>query len=322
MDVIKDLQKRLDKIVLPRQWDTKKHHLYDPINYVLGIKGKRLRPVLCLLSHQFYSPLNKKALDAALAIEWFHNFTLMHDDIMDQATLRRGYPSVNVQYGTNQTLLSGDALLIECYQLLGQRAGEELPEILALFNKMALDVCIGQQLDMEFENKMLVSMPDYLEMIKLKTGVLIGASLQIGARLGGGNPIVAKKLYELGVDVGVAFQIEDDFLDCFGSAGVFGKKIGGDIQQNKKNFLWILALQIAPKDIKNELLSWYQKPSSAKKINKILAIYQHLNLPSLAEKQIHDYSQKALKKIMSLSLTQEQKIPLIHLVEQLIRRKK
>ena len=217
--------------------------LYDPCRYILQNGGKRIRPVLCLMASELFGEISEDAWHGAFGIELFHNFTLIHDDIMDKAPLRRGKPTVHEKYGESTALLSGDVMLVMAYDYLGRIDAAHLKPVLDLFNKTAREVCEGQQLDMDFEKEAMVGLDRYIQMIELKTSVLLAASLQMGAILGGASEGNQHKLYEFGRNLGIAFQVQDDYLDAFGDPAKFGKQVGGDILSDKKTFLMIKALE-------------------------------------------------------------------------------
>ena len=218
-------------------------NLYDPINYILQLGGKRLRPVLTLMATAIFESDYKKALDAALAVEVFHNFSLVHDDIMDDAPLRRGQDTVHEKWDVNTGILSGDAMLINAYQLFENYEGETFRELAKLFSKTAIEVCEGQQYDVDFETRDDVRLPEYLKMIEYKTAVLVGAALKMGAIVAETTKTNCDRIYEFGRDLGIAFQLQDDYLDAFGDPKTFGKQVGGDIIENKKTFLYLTALE-------------------------------------------------------------------------------
>lgn len=276
--------------------------LYEPLHYILSLGGKRLRPLLALLACSLYDEDYEKALKPALAIEVFHNFSLIHDDIMDQASLRRGQPTVHVRWDMPTAILSGDMALVEAYKLVMEVPDELKGKVFGLFSKMATEVCEGQQLDMLFEKRENVSLEEYLEMIRLKTSVLVGFSVQLGALIGGASDEEASRLRSFGEQIGLAFQIKDDYLDTFGVAATTGKQVGGDIIANKKTFLYIKALELADKKTANELSSLFKgNEPSATKVQKVIAIYNKLNIAPEAEAEINKLYQSALKQLVGLS---------------------
>lgn len=270
--------------------------LYTPITYSLTGGGKRLRPVLLLLTHGIYSDQIQQALPAAAAIEVFHNFTLLHDDIMDQSDMRRNRPTVHRKWDSNTAILSGDAMTILAYQLVARGPSESLRAVLELFSRTGLEVCEGQQYDMEFEQSSSVGVKDYLEMIRLKTAVLLGASLQTGALIGGAGEAQAQALYRFGIAAGIAFQLQDDWLDVYGDAATFGKNIGGDIINNKKTFLLLQALESLSPAGRAELQSWISRSDydREEKIAAVRNLYDRVNVSDTARKLMDSYHQEAL----------------------------
>lgn len=292
--------------------------LYEPGNYFLELGGKRIRPVMCLMGNELFGEINPDAFDVATAIELFHNFTLIHDDIMDKASLRRGLPTVHTKYGESTALLSGDVMLITAYEYLNKISTQYLHRILALFNRTAREVCEGQQWDMDFEQLETVSMPEYLHMIELKTSVLLAASLQMGSILGGASEGNCRYLYEFGRNLGIAFQIQDDYLDAFGDPEKFGKDVGGDIRQNKKTFLLVHALE-SGENCKKELLQ-LMKENPADKVARVLAIFRECRVDEWARSLQLQYLDKALENLESIAVVSGRKKPLVELAEFLIRR--
>jgi geranylgeranyl diphosphate synthase type II len=275
--------------------------LYEPNNYLLSIGGKRLRPIMVLLGCELFSNDAKKALPGALAVEYFHNFTLMHDDIMDAAALRRGQPTVHQKFGTNEAILSGDVLLIYAYHCLASYEAIMQKKLIALFNKTAIEVCEGQSMDTSFEKRLKVGEAEYIEMIRLKTAVLLAAALKMGALIGRASDEEASLLYEYGVNLGIGFQIQDDILDTFGNEAV-GKQIGGDIIQNKKTLLLIKALELSEANQDNRLavLLADQKLEANEKIKQVKAIYEHYNVLEYALQQKEYFVQKSKTALQSI----------------------
>jgi geranylgeranyl diphosphate synthase, type II len=309
---VAELQKIINTEIEKRSEDLKKlnpANLYSPVEYSLEMGGKRLRPVLLLLSYNMFSDSVQNAIPAALAIEIFHNFTLLHDDIMDKADVRRNRPTVHKKFSENSAILSGDVMAFLSYQYLLECKSDNLNEVLWLFTKTAIEVCEGQQLDMEFENRLNVEESEYLEMIRLKTAVLLACGLKAGALLANANIKIANQLYEYGINLGIAFQLQDDLLDSFGSQESFGKKIGGDILANKKTFLSIKALENATGEIKSELLSWLSKTgyNPSEKITAVLDMYNQLNIKELTEQKIESYFQKCTTVFQQISISEKQK---------------
>lgn len=298
--------------------------LYEPINYLLGLGGKRLRPVLAMLGYQQFADDVESALPAAMAVEMFHNFSLMHDDIMDQAPVRRGMPTVHTHYSLNTAILSGDAMLIQAYTFLMQtRRAEALPDMVRVFNQVAIDVCEGQQMDMDFETLAEVSIEDYLGMIERKTAVLLAASLRLGALAAGATPGDQALLAEYGRLNGIAFQLQDDYLDVFGHSGRVGKRPAGDIVQNKKTFLYLKALALADAPTRAELLRWYQETGDARadeKVAAVKAIMERLGVPAALEALRDDFHARAEASLDSLSVGEERKQGLRAFARQLLER--
>jgi geranylgeranyl diphosphate synthase, type II len=293
--------------------------LYEPSEYFLKIGGKRIRPVLCLLGNELFSDLHPDAFLAAKAVELFHNFSLVHDDMMDEANLRRGQPTVHTKYDANTALLVGDIMVIRAYEYLQPIQSNHLSKILGLFNQTAREVCEGQQLDMDYAKRSTVSLEEYIHMITLKTSVLLAASLQMGAIIGGAGEHNCSHLYEFGKKLGIAFQIQDDYLDAFGDAAVFGKDAGGDIKQNKKTFLLIRALETAnPEQLKalNILLT----SDPADKVEQVLAIFKACKVDAWAEALKQKYMQEALAHLEAIAVVEARKKPLIDLANYLMNR--
>jgi geranylgeranyl diphosphate synthase type II len=294
-------------------------NLYRPISYSLQAGGKRLRPMLVLAGYSLFGDNPEEAIPAALALEIFHNFTLLHDDIMDKAEVRRNRPSVHIRYSENSAILSGDAMAFLAYRYLLQCKSEQIDTILSLFTETAIGVCEGQQMDMDFENKLEVSPEDYLEMIRLKSAVLLACALKTGGLLGGCSVSQAEWLYDAGINLGLAFQLQDDLLDTFGAEEVFGKKTGGDIVSNKNTYLLVQALLLAGPGQRKELESWITRPVFAReeKINAVREIYNQLSMKEQTENKIQYYFKEAVKLIKNLGIAPERKDFLLHLVRAL-----
>jgi geranylgeranyl diphosphate synthase type II len=323
--MIKQLQQQVEKAIADINWVQEPTGLYQPIDYVLSLGGKRIRPVLTLLACKLFSDDEKQALSTALAVEVFHNFTLLHDDVMDRADTRRGKPTVHKKWNDNTAILSGDAMLIKAYQLLQQAPADKLPVLLDLFSKTAIEVCEGQQYDVDFENDLAVTLPQYIEMIRLKTAVLLAAALKMGAIIGGASLQDANALYDYGINLGLAFQLRDDYLDSFGDPAVFGKKIGGDICCNKKTFLMITALQTASEEQRKELLQWIGCTDATcheQKIKAVLNIYQNLQIDIRCEEAIRAYFEKSVGSLKDVQLSDNKKYILIKFTNDLMGRNK
>ena len=296
--------------------------LYEPIEYILSLGGKKIRPALALMSFNLFSDNFDEVIYQALAIEMYHNFTLMHDDLMDKALLRRGKAVVHEKWDANTAILSGDAMLVYAYQLIEKTPSCFLPDVLQLFSQTAMEVFKGQQYDMEFETRTDISNEDYLKMIRLKTAVLLACALKIGAVLGNANDENATWLYDFGINLGLAFQLKDDLLDVYGNSEKFGKNIGGDILCNKKTFLLISALENANEKQKEELLNWMQLTTFDKeeKINRFTSIYNETNARLLCEQEIDNYYIKAIEALKHVSVADDKKQPLLSLTELLMQR--
>jgi len=297
--------------------------LYAPVKYALGMGGKRLRPVLLLMTANMFQEEIDNGLTAAIAVEIFHNFTLLHDDIMDKAEMRRNNPTVHKKFSENKAILSGDAMAFLSYKLLLKCRCEKLFEITQLFTETALEVCEGQQYDMDFENRQNVTQAEYLEMIKLKTAVLIACSLKAGAQLSDADDETAKLIYDFGINLGMAFQLQDDLLDTFGNQQTFGKKIGGDIVANKKTFLLIEALEKANTEQKSQLKKWLAKTdfNPDEKIKAVSGIFNQINIKKRTEEKIDFYFFSASEILQKIQLEEKRKMPLKNLIQKMLGRK-
>ncbi len=297
-------------------------NLYEPMVYILGLGGKRLRPVLVLMAAEIFGANYKKALDAALAIEIFHNFSLVHDDIMDDAPLRRGRETVHEKWDVNTGILSGDAMLINAYQLFENYEGSLFKELAQLFTKTAMQVCEGQQYDIDFETREDVSIEDYLKMIEFKTAVLVGASLQMGAIVAKTSIDCKKAVYEYGRLLGIAFQLQDDYLDAFGNPETFGKQTGGDIIENKKTFLYLKAVEYAGQNEAGELEHLYSisPDDNSGKIEAVKTLFESSGAANLTRQEIEKYTQKAFKVLEKMNISEEKKEPLRLFGERLMNR--
>ena len=294
--------------------------LYDPIKYILDIGGKRIRPYLVLMSTSTFGKDPKLSLNAALSVECFHNFTLMHDDIMDSAALRRGNETVHLKWDTNQSILSGDALLIYSYKLLEDYSPNIFKKLNNVLNTTALQVCEGQQFDMDFEKNPNVTFDSYINMIKLKTAVLVGASLQMGAIIAEANPNDLIKIYDFGVNLGIAFQLQDDYLDTFGEQSLVGKSIGGDIIENKKTALYHLSLANANNEQSKTLKSLYNGNNSIEKVFKVTQIFKDTKADLDNLKLVKHFTNLALNSLNELSISSVKKEELIDFSHSLLNR--
>lgn len=310
----------INKEVQSLKFEGKPESLFAPIDYILELGGKRVRPVLAVMAYNLYKNDIEKSIPIALGIEIFHNFTLLHDDLMDRADKRRGKPTVHIKWDDNTAVLSGDAMLIESYKEIAKTDKLYLPEILSLFSTTATEICCGQQLDMEFEKRLDVSIAEYLEMIRLKTAVLLGCALKCGAIAAGAPKEDYEALYNFGINIGLAFQLMDDLLDVYGDPETFGKRIGGDILCNKKTFLQITALQ--SQESKEKLLHWINKTDfdENEKIKSVTAIYDDLNLKQTSTDIIHAYYEKGISFLDLVSVDYVKKKELRELAESLLSR--
>ncbi|MBL0152640.1 MAG: polyprenyl synthetase family protein [Chitinophagaceae bacterium] len=293
--------------------------LYDPNEYFLQLGGKRVRPVCCLMGNELFGDIHNDAWPVATAIELFHNFTLIHDDIMDKAPLRRGMETVHTKFGDNTALLAGDVMLVKAYEYLAGIDPAILPAILKLFNDTAREVCEGQQLDMDFEKAETVHLDEYLDMIRLKTSVLLAASLKMGAILGGSGERNQNLLYAFGQKLGMAFQVQDDYLDAFGDPQKFGKQVGGDILANKKTFLLIHALEMTTPAQKKELEAQLAG-NAPDKIAKVLSIYHACGVDAWALELKNKYLDEALNHLEDIAVLSKRKEPLQNLASFLVKR--
>jgi geranylgeranyl diphosphate synthase, type II len=325
LDTIRQYQERVAKELEKFTKQLESQHpreLYHPITYMLSLGGKRMRPALVLAGCEAFGGNIEKAIHAAFAIEVFHNFTLVHDDIMDKAPLRRNKPTVHKKWDEGIAILSGDAMLVQAYQLVCKTDPEALAPVLDVFSATAIQVCEGQQLDMNYEKAHKISIPQYLHMIHLKTAVLLGASLKIGALIGGARTEDAQRLCEFGNNIGLAFQLQDDILDVYGNEQQFGKQVGGDIISNKKTWLLIKALELTTGNryMAEELQQWIFAPNfdPAEKVKAVRSIYDFLNVRNLAEAEMQKYYKKSLDCLRDIPVSDEKKQPLISFAESLM----
>lgn len=318
----KHIEKRLLEIPFPQQ----PSELYEPIQYLLKIGGKRIRPILVLLAAELFDEEIEKAIPAALAVELFHNFTLMHDDIMDEAPLRRGNPTVHKKWNQNVAILAGDNMFVWAYQQLTKCETEKIPSLLQVFNQMAQEVCEGQQWDMHFEKARMVERRQYIEMIRQKTAVLLGAALKMGAIIAGASEEDAENLYQFGINIGIAFQLQDDILDTFGDSKSFGKQIGGDVLANKKTILLVEAFtsaSVEEKAIIEQLMAVNGQASeeiAQQKIKNVKALYERLNVQERASEIMQHYVDQANSYLKKLSVPAEKRYNLTILAKSLLTR--
>ena len=305
-------------------YDRQPQGLYAPIKYVLSLGGKRIRPVLMLMAYNMYREDVDRIMPVALGLEVYHNFTLLHDDLMDRADVRRGKPCVHKVWNDNTAILSGDNMLVMAYQMMSRCPSSALPSVISIFTETALQIDEGQQYDMEFEQRTDVTEREYLEMIRLKTSVLLACALQIGALLGGASKADAQALYAYGEKVGLAFQLQDDYLDVYGDFETFGKAIGGDILCNKKTFMLINALAHAPEHLRAELQGWLAATEydPAEKIEAVRHIYTQVGVDQMAKEQISFYIAQAEDALRALPIAEERKEILRQWTEQLLGRKR
>lgn len=313
----KAIEKRISELTLPAE----PKNLYEPIYYFLSLGGKRMRPVLVLMSHELFGGNYTKVISPALAMELFHNFSLVHDDIMDKAALRRGKATVHEKWNTNTAILSGDAILIEAYKLLAEVESKYLSVVLTLFNRTAIEVCEGQVMDMDFETRSDVTIDEYIKMIRLKTAVLLGGCLETGAILAGADKENAKHIYDFGINLGIAFQLHDDILDVYADPDKFGKAVGGDIAANKKTFLFLKTLELCSQKDKSEIKELL-KLKGKSKIERMITLYNKNNIKAETEKVMGEFFNNALVSLGKINADEEKKMPLRIMAEELMRREK
>ena len=310
MKSIKELSELVSDELMNIKYPKTPLSLYEPIEYILDLEGKRMRPILVLMAHQLFGKNIEKAIPPALAIEIFHNFTLLHDDIMDNAPLRRGQKTVHEKWNNNVAILSGDTMLVQAYHLMADVDNTIVKQVLAVFSKAAIEVCEGQQWDMDFETQSDVSITDYLKMIECKTAVLFGAALQIGGITAGASTQEQNYLYAFGRDLGIAFQLKDDLLDAFGNIETFGKQVGGDIMANKKTYLYLKALALSDKNQRANLKQYFStNDTSQLKVDSVKAIFSKLAIPELTTNLIKEYHSKAMDNLAAIN--SENKEPLL-----------
>ena len=321
---IAELTEKVTTALEQLPYDRQPQGLYAPIKYVLSLGGKRIRPVLMLMAYNMYREDVDRIMPVALGLEVYHNFTLLHDDLMDRADVRRGKPCVHKVWNDNTAILSGDNMLVMAYQMMSRCPSSALPSVISIFTETALQIDEGQQYDMEFEQRTDVTEREHLEMIRLKTSVLLACALQIGALLGGASEADAQALYAYGEKVGLAFQLQDDYLDVYGDFETFGKAIGGDILCNKKTFMLINALAHAPEHLRSELQGWLAATEydPAEKIEAVRHIYTQVGVDQMAKEQISFYIAQAEDALHALPIAEERKEILRQWTEQLLGRKR
>lgn len=320
MDAIKTLTEEISGEIQNLEVPTFPSNLYDPIKYFLSLGGKRIRPVLCLIGCKLFDDNYKNAIPQAIAIELFHNFSLIHDDIMDQAPLRRGKETVHQKWNQNIGILSGDSIMIKSYDYLIQAPAQYLPELLCVFNTTAKEICEGQQMDLDFETQEDITVEDYIEMIRLKTAVLLGCSLKLGAIRGGGSKEDQDNLYKFGESLGISFQIQDDIMDVYADPDKFGKTVGGDIICNKKTLLMLRLQEMASPEDNLLLESYFELTDADEKIEKVKALYEKYNIKEIATKEMMDYYNSGIEALNNVSIETEKKAPLKEIAEFLIQR--
>ncbi|MDX1651020.1 MAG: polyprenyl synthetase family protein [Brumimicrobium sp.] len=320
MNLIGEYQNILEKKINELQFPSEPGNLYDPLRYFLTLGGKRTRPVLTLLGCQLFGEPGIKAINAAIAVELFHNFTLIHDDIMDEAPLRRGKVTVHEKWNSNIGILSGDVLFVEAYKFLAHHDTDVLPDLLEIFSRTAREVCEGQQMDMDFEVRGDVSLEEYLEMIRLKTSVLLGAALEMGAVIAKADKENVAKIYQFGVNVGLAFQLQDDILDLYADPDKFGKQVGGDILSNKKTFLLITAMNQADSAQKKHLEHIMNSTAGNTKVEEAKELFNELKVREFAREKMDAYYQKALSAMNEIGVPKENKLHLLGLADYLMKR--
>ncbi len=320
MESIKFWSKQLEAAIQDLDWPEGPNNLYDPLRYFMTIGGKRMRPMLALMSNKMFGGNGNEAMPSALCVELFHNFTLIHDDIMDEAPVRRSKTTVHKKWNDNIAILSGDVLMIYAYnQLLNQRP-EHLPDLLRLYNTTAIEVCEGQQMDMDFETRNDVEIEEYIEMIRLKTSVLLGCALKMGAIVANASEEDADKIYHFGQELGLAFQIKDDLLDLYGDPEKFGKQIGGDVIANKKTLLYLMALKTATPEQLTRFQTLEKESDLEKKVEDVKKLFSDLKVPEKAQEHMDKHYKNAMSAIDSIALSDESKQELKELAHYLMHR--
>lgn len=317
-EILKLVNKYLDNL----SYDRKPSSLYEPIRYVLSMGGKRIRPVLMLLSYNMFRENPEEILMPACALETYHNYTLLHDDLMDNADLRRGHETVHRKWDANTAILSGDSMLVLAYQRMAQCDKQKMPEVLSLFTETALEIGEGQQYDMDFEHRNDVTEDEYIEMIRLKTSVLLACAMKIGAILAGASKEDADNLYRFGEQVGLAFQLQDDYLDVYGNTRVFGKAIGGDITSNKKTYMLINAMLRANDTQRAELEKWISATEfdREEKIAAVTRLYNEIGIDKLAQEKINFYFEQSRKYLAAVSVAEDRKAEITAYAQRMMKR--
>lgn len=322
MQTLKDYQKIIRDRIKQQSFAGTPIELYEPINYTMNLGGKRLRPSITLMACDIFDGNIEESVNAALGLETFHNFTLLHDDIMDEAPIRRGKPTVYKKWDANRAILSGDTMMVLAYDFLLNSPKDLLHQLFTIFNKVGKEVCEGQQHDMNFETDFNVSIPEYLEMIRLKTAVLIGGSMKVGAIIARASEEDCQHIYDFGEYIGMAFQLQDDLLDAYGDTSVFGKSTGGDIRTNKKTYLYLKALEVASESDKNRLSELYKThpKDTDHKVKEVLELFNKYEISKLTRELMEEYYQKALVCLKELDLETEKQNVLIGLADVLMKR--
>lgn len=317
-ELLKKVNKTLDGLAYDRQPVT----LYEPIRYVLSLGGKRIRPVLMLLAYQLYKDDSERIMQQAIGLETYHNFTLLHDDVMDQADLRRGHPTVHKKWNDNQAILSGDTMLLQAFQRMLQCDGRVLGDVMQLFVTTTLEIDEGQQFDVEFETRENVTEDEYIEMIRLKTSVLLACALKMGGLLAGASADDQEALYSLGEKIGLAFQLQDDLLDVYGDTKVFGKNIGGDITSNKKTYMLINAVNRANTTQRAELMRWIEARefNREEKVEAVTRVYDEIGIRQLCEEKINYYFEQGRQYLEQIQVSDGRKAPLRQYIAQMMNR--
>jgi geranylgeranyl diphosphate synthase type II len=314
MQTIESYRNYLLEQIQEYTWVKEPKNLYHPIDYILKLGGKRLRPILALMTCDIFGGNPKNAVNAALCVEVFHNFTLIHDDIMDDAPLRRGKKTVHEKWDLNTGILSGDAMLIMAYQLLEVYQGNQFKDLVSLFSKTAIEVCEGQQYDIDFESRNDVTIPEYLKMIEYKTAVLVGAAMQMGAIVAGANKEDQNAIFDFGRYLGIAFQLQDDYLDAFGNPATFGKQVGGDIIENKKTYLYLKAMEFADEKDKKSMSDWFEShpADNVEKIEAVKRLFAVTGAKKTTQEAVEAYTNKAFTILSQLQLPEDKKAQLKH----------
>ncbi len=318
----KEILTKVNEFIEQLPYDRQPQSLYEPVKYVLSIGGKRVRPVLMLLAYNLYKEDPERILMPACALETYHNYTLLHDDLMDNADVRRGLPTVHRKWDANTAILSGDSMLVLAYHRMLQCDADKQPEVMSLFTETALEIGEGQQYDMEFENRDDVTEEEYIEMIRLKTSVLLACAMKIGAILAGASAEDADNLYKFGEQVGLAFQLQDDLLDVYGDPKVFGKAVGGDITCNKKTYMLINAFQRADSEQRAELQRWVSAKDfdRQEKVAAVTEIYNQIGIRQICEEKINYYFEESKKYLAKINVADERKQTLLQYTAEMMKR--